>query len=101
MVAAFLLAFVSVLASTLLGILVLHSLRRVRPIEDLHTDLSKMAGEVSTLRKDQRAVEELLDTFRKRDANRSSQASQRKTREEAVAQPVFDADLFRTTGQVQ
>jgi hypothetical protein len=95
MAAVSLLAAVSVLSSSLLGVLVLFALRRMRPVEDLQADLVKLSGDVSTVRRDLRALDELLETFRKRDANRASQTVQRAKKEASMEAPIFDAEAFR------
>jgi hypothetical protein len=101
-VAALGLALVSLLASSVLVCALLYSVRRLQTPEAMATKLLAVAGDLSLLRKEYRNLDEIFESYRKRDANRVSQAVQRTKKAEAQQEtPDFDADTFRLTGGVQ
>jgi len=99
MVGAFALAIVSTLASVVLGVTIVWQGKR------LEIGLTKVRGfeelgvQIDRVRKDHKNLEELLDTYRKRDANRASQVSQRKRKQEEQEED-FNGTELRTAEEI-
>lgn len=82
MVGVLALAVVSLIANLILSALLLWAGRRYMEAAALHGELTTVRNNLSTLRKDHNNLDEIFESYRKRDAVRVSNAVQRRKKAE-------------------